>query len=291
MKAFLPGSILVILSALLFVSCQKEVDSNILNTPQSDSSYIDKMIALDTTLPAGADTVDKMVLSYDNAKRVSRVTDNYGPGLPGSSISDFFYAGNDSLPNKQISREVFTGIWDYTDTSFYIYSNGVIAKDSTITKDNTNGVIGALVREYTVAGTTVSRTLREYNLNGGVFVLANTSNSSQTVVNTNGNLVSQTLVSGTNTFQSVQATYDNKPNPIPKALRVKYPEADTPDWSGWLLQKNNPSQVQYQEMGGPVETEVYVYTYRADGYPVKFIYSTTAGNAASNKVLFFYKAL
>lgn len=291
MKAFLPGFILVILSAIFFVSCQKEVENNTPNSPQSDSSFLDKMIALDTTLPAGADTVNKVILSYDNSKRVSRIIYSYGPGLPGSTVSDIFYTGNDSLPNKVISREVFTGLWDYTDTSFYIYSNGVIARDSTVTIDNTNGVKGAIVRQYTVAGTTVNKSLREYNFNGGVFVLTNTSNSSLTVVNTGGNLVTQTLVSGTNTFQSVQASYDNKPNPIPRAIRVRYPEADTPDWLGWLLQVNNPTQVQYQEMGGSMETEIYNYIYRADGFPVKFTYSSTAGNSASNKVLFFYRSL
>lgn len=291
MKTFLPGFLFALLSVLVLSSCQKEVDSNLPNSIQSDSSFLDKIIAFDTTLPAGADTVDKMVFSYDNTKRVSKVTDSYGPGLPGSSISDFFYAGNDTLPNKQISREIYTGLWDYTDTTFYIYSNGVIAKDSTITKDNTNGVLGALVREYTVSGTTVNKNLREYNYTAGNYVLAFSNSSSMTVVNTGGNLITQTLVSGTNTFQSVQATYDNKPNPIPKALKVKYPEADTPDWLGWLLQKNNPSQVQYQEMGGPPETEVYVYTYRSDGYPLKFTYSSTSGIVASNKALFFYKTL
>lgn len=178
-------------------------------------------------------------------------------------------------------------MWDYTDTTYYTYSNGFIVKDSTITHDNTNSVIGAVVRQYSISGTTVSKGLRTYDFNGGNFVLQSSNNSLLTVTFTAGNLVSQTLVTGTNTFESVQAVYDTKPNPILKAFKTKYPEADTPDWQSWLVQKNNPSQIQYMEMGGPLETESYVYTYRGDGYPVKFIYSTTAGFQLSNKVLFF----
>ena len=290
MKAIFSCFAVVTLSLFLFSSCQKEADGAFPNTPQSDSSYLDKIFALDTTLTAPLDTVDKMIISYDNAKRVSRITEAYGPGT-GSSVSDFLYSGNDSLPYKQISREIYTGLYDYTDTVFYVYTGGLVVKDSTITRDNISSVIGAAVREYTISGSTVNKSQREYNFTGGVFVLANTDFSSLTVVNTGGNLVSQTLVSGANTFQSVQASFDNKPNPILKTFRIRYPEYDTPNWLGWLLQKNNPSQVQYQEMGGPVETEVYNFAYRADGFPLRFTLSTSAGNALSNKVLFFYKTL
>jgi hypothetical protein len=285
------GGVIILMVAVIFSSCQKEVEANLPGLIQSDSSFIDRIIALDTTLPSGADTTEKMFFSYDNAKRLSKTTQLYGAGFIDSSVTNFLYSGNDTLPYKKISREVYTGIWDYTDTTYYTYSNGFIIKDSTITHDNTNNVIGAAVRQYSISGTTVNKGLRTYDFNGGNFVLQFSSNSVLTVVFTAGNLVSQTLVTGTNTFESVQVVYDNKPNPILKAFKTKYPEADTPDWQSWLVQKNNPSQVQYKEMGGPLETEAYVYSYRSDGYPVKFTYSTTAGFQLSNKVLFFYKTL
>lgn len=288
MKIYL-GGLIALVSIIVFSSCQKEIDDSLPQRIQSDSSYIDKAISLDTTLPAGSDTTEKMFFTYDNSKRVSRITDLYGIGFVDSSITDFLYSGNDSLPYKNIAREVYTGVWDYSDTAYYTYSGGFIIKDSTITHDNTNGVIGAIVRQYSISGTSVSKGSRYYDFNGGTFVLQNSSNSTLTVVFTAGNLVLQTLLTGQNTFESVQASYDNKPNPISKAIKIKYPEADTPDWQSWLLQKNNPSQVQYKEMFGSLETETYVYTYRSDGYPIRFIYATTPGNALSNKVLFFYK--
>ncbi|MFZ1534389.1 MAG: hypothetical protein WAT14_09475 [Chitinophagaceae bacterium] len=291
MRLLFASLIIALFMVSSFSSCQKEVEGNLPVLIQSDSSFIDKIIALDTTLPAGADTTEKMFFSYDNAKRLSKSTQLYGTGFIASSVTDFLYAGNDTLPYKKISREVYTGLWDYTDTTYYTYSNGFIVKDSTITHDNTNSVIGAVVRQYSISGTTVSKGLRTYDFNGGNFVLQTSNNSLLTVTFTAGNLVSQTLVTGTNTFESVQAVYDTKPNPILKAFKTKYPEADTPDWQSWLVQKNNPSQIQYMEMGGPLETESYVYTYRGDGYPVKFTYSTTAGFQLSNKVLFFYKTI
>jgi len=272
----------------VLVSCQKEVEGTLPGLVQGDSTFLDKVIALDTTLPSGLDTTSKMTFTYDNAKRVIKVSEIYG-GNSGSSIADFYFNGTDSIPYKKISREIYTGIYDYTDTSFYVYSNGVVSKDSTITHDNTNGVIGAAVVIYTVNGSNINKVIREYNFNGGVFVLSNTSNSTITVSISGGNIVTQTLVTGMNAFQSVQATYDNKPNPLYRIFSVHYPELDTPTWIAWLLQKNNPSNVQFQEMGGPSETESYIYSYRLDGYPTKFVYSSTTGVAASNKILFYYK--
>lgn len=289
MRIVFAGFISALFFIFFFSSCQKEVEGNLPGLIQSDSSFVDRIIALDTSLPAGSDTTEKMFFSYDNSKRLSKSTQLYGTGFIGSSITDFLYSGNDTLPSKKISREVYTGLWDYTDTTYYTYSNGFVVKDSTISHDNSNNVIGAAVRQYSISGTTVNKGLRTYDFNGGNFVLQSSSNSVLTVIFTAGNLVSQTLVTGTNTFESVQAVYDNKPNPILKAFKTKYPEADTPDWQSWLVQKNNPSQVQYKEMGSPIETENYVYTYRRDGYPVKFTYFTTAGFQLSNKVLFFYK--
>jgi len=292
MRSLFAGSILALFFISIFSSCQKEADGSLPNNPQTiDSSFIDKIIALDTTLPVGTDTTEKLFLTYDNLKRLSRSTQLYGPGLPGSSVTDFLYSGNDSLPYKSISREVYTGVWDYTDTAYFTYSNGFIAKDSTITHDNTNSVIGARVVQYSVSGTAVNKGLRYYDFNGGAFVLQNSSNSTLTVVITGGNLMTQTLLTGQNTFESVQATYDNKPNPLAKAFKIRYPEADTPDWLSWWLQKNNPSQVQFKEMGGTPDSETYVYTYRTDGYPVKFTYSRASGGLLSNKALFYYKAL
>lgn len=283
---------LFILAIVIFTSCQKEIDTNILATPQNDSIYLDKAIGMDTTLPAGTDTTDKIFFTYDNSKRVKTMTQLYGTGFTVSSTFDFLYNGNDSLPWKLIDREIFSGVYDQTDTVYYSYFNAVVSRDSTISWDNISGLnVGAIVTSYTVAGNTVNRTVKQYDFVGGNYVLISTDPGTVNVTSSSGNILTQNLVSGSNTFQSVQASYDTKPNPISRTLKIRYPEFDTPLWLGWAVQNNNPVQVQYQEVGSPVQTEMYSYLYRSDGYPLRFTFSSTAGNSLANKIFFFYKSL
>lgn len=291
MKLNLSGFLLLI-AIVYFSSCQQEINPNILQTPQNDSIYLDKTFGIDTTLPAGADTTDKAFFTYDNSKRLSKLIQLYGTGFNVSTTFDFLYNGNDSLPWKMIDRDIFPGVYDEADTIYFFYSNAVVSKDSTITWDNMAGMnTGARVTTYLVSGNTVNRTDKHYDFIGGNYVLNNTSQVTINVTSSSGNILTQTLVSGSNTFQSVQASYDNKPNPFSRALKVRYPEFDTYYWLGWLAQHNNPAQVQYQEVGLPAETEVYNYVYRSDGYPLRFTIATTAGNNSANKVLFFYRSL
>ena len=96
MRLLFASLIIALFMVSSFSSCQKEVEGNLPVLIQSDSSFIDKIIALDTTLPAGADTTEKMFFSYDNAKRLSKSTQLYGTGFIASSVTDFLYAGNDT---------------------------------------------------------------------------------------------------------------------------------------------------------------------------------------------------
>lgn len=63
MRLLFASLIIALFMVSSFSSCQKEVEGNLPVLIQSDSSFIDKIIALDTTLPAGADTTEKMFLA------------------------------------------------------------------------------------------------------------------------------------------------------------------------------------------------------------------------------------
>lgn len=281
----------VIILLICFSSCQKEINWGLNNPTQSDSSFLDRTIALDTTLPSGADTIGKDVFAYDNMKRLTKISTSYGAGFADSALQQFFYNGNETLPFKHVYRDVYSGL-NMVDTIYYYYSNAVVSKDSVNGWNLVSGAnLGAEVSEYTISGTTVTVRDKDYNFVAGNYVLVADNLSVVNISGTGGNLLTQTLVSGSADYESVQASYDNRFNPLSKVFKIKYSIFASRTLESWLFQNNNATLIQFKEQFSTPETDVFTYIYRNDNYPKSATYSSTAGGSIHNKLLYFYKTL
>src|SRR5688500_1723182 len=99
------------LSLILFTSCQQEIDPSILNSPQNDSTTISLIVALDTSLPSGQDTIAVLTFTYDALKRRyihSYREKDFSSGLFDTYWIYYYYNGTDTLPAR------FTEKFDYT---------------------------------------------------------------------------------------------------------------------------------------------------------------------------------
>jgi hypothetical protein len=284
------GGLVLVSFVLGFSSCQKEIDWGLNIPTQNDSSYLDKVIFIDTTLPSGTGTIGKHVFIYDNMKRLTNITLSYGTGFSDSAIQDLFYTGNETLPFKHVYRDVYSGL-NIVDTIYYYYSGSVVARDSVNRWNLGSGAnLGAKVFEFTINGPTVNIRDKDYNFVSGNYVLASDNLSVVNISGSGGNFISQSIVSGSSAYESVQASYDNKFNPLSKVFKVKYPIFESRSNESWLIQKNNALQIQFMEPFSTQETDVYTYVYRTDNYPVSATFSSTRGGNY-NKLLYFYKTL
>jgi hypothetical protein len=292
----LPGAfvLLVLSTILIFSSCQKEIDWGFSNKPQGDSSYLSKYIFMDTTLPAGSDTVTKAFLSYDNSKRLSTIQ-AYNVGTIDSFTYNFRYNGADSLPFLIIERGTgYNGpATSYIDSILLTYNNAKVKTDSVIQWIYpANSYDGTTVRTSLISGNVVKVFERDYGDIGGVITLLNFDSALYNVSYSSGNLSSAILFSGAVAFyQSVSATYDNKRNPFGKIIKFSYNSFENEIFNEWNIQRNNPLQVQYQHTFPPSNSEQYTYIYRTDGYPVSSTFFETVPFSNFNKVLYSYISL
>ena len=285
--------LLVMVMVVSLYSCQKEVEGTIPNNRvQNDSIFLDRLVVVDTTQPTGLDTIESVFFIYDNQKRLSKLKSyNTWSGTPDSLIMEFLYSGTDSLPYKHIVYESFLSLI-YSDTIYYAYSNGVVVRDSIVSWELTGGSnSGAEVTEFSLSGSQVSIVEKFYNWVFGSYVLSGTDQGSVTISAPGGNILSQTRASGGAAFfDLVQASYDNNPNPISRAIKIRYPLLEADFFDCATLQRNNPVHTLYEEPGYPAETSTYSYIYRSDSYPIQRNYSSGSGGGFS-KALYYYKSL
>ncbi len=91
---------ILLLSAALGISyCQKEIDPEPDNRLQSDSTYLGKIFFLDTTMPAGNDTLWAVSFEYDALKRPSKTIEwDYNLGnVTENGTTLYRYNGSDTL--------------------------------------------------------------------------------------------------------------------------------------------------------------------------------------------------
>ena len=287
----------MIVFSVALVSCQKEIDWNTNQPTGSDSTYIALAIALDTTLPVGTDTVQWVTFNYDAQKRLSVMTSLFrGAGTVLDTIQiGFAYNGNDTIPNKYVLDEKyhFGASRNYDQTTVFMnFSNGLVSYDSTLYMNlSTSTNNGARVNRYLSSGSTVTRYETNYDFVAGNYQLSYRDTGVYAVTTTLGNISSQSILSGNGAYQQATVTYDNKPNPISKALKLRYQLFESPYFEVWSFQPSNTLQVQFQEPFNPVFHETYTYRYRADGYPLSQTYQTDNGAASYNKALYFYRTL
>ncbi len=290
----LTGIIILALSVIGITSCQKEIDWALNNRTQSDSTFLTKVITLDTTMPAGTDTVQKIFFTYDNARRLTGLY-TYLVGSTDTSIYDFRYTGTDSIPYMTINKEIgYNGPGTYLiDSIFYYCTNTIVTKDSSIQWVYPGNIYDATFTRTFVTSLPLTKVyFREYTYVGSILTLTNYDSALYNVNYISGNLSSQTKIGGGAAFyNSVQASYDNKNNPLGKIVKFRYSCFENFNFNDWELQQNNPVQSQYQETSSFSGTDQYTYKYRVDGYPVSSTFFDSNGLSGYNKVLYFYISL
>jgi hypothetical protein len=294
MIKFVQGLATFIVLAFSLLSCQKEIEEVNVNRVESDSSYISKVVTLDTTLPRGSDTITKIFFRYDNLNRLSEMF-SYYPGTTDTLIQSFRYTGNDTLP--QLFIEKFIGYNGpgtyYIDTVFYSFSNAFVSKDSLIQWVYPGNVFDyASTGTYLKSGNSVKIYQKKYGYVAGLFTLLNSDSATYNTSFNSGSLTSQTLLTGDAGFyNSVQITYDGKKNPFNKIIKIRYPLIENIQFAQWFYQQSNPTFIQYQRRFSTPATEQHTYIYRADNYPIISTFFNSQGFGTSNKLLYFYTSL
>ncbi len=287
----------VSLSTLFLSSCQREVDG-ILNPQENllDSTMLKKYIELDTTLPAGLDTINKISFTYDSQERLtSSVSLSKDFSLPPSSSFPFFekqfryYNGNDTLPYKVIVELKDALLTEY-DTIFLFYANGKVIRDSARSTYVT--LLGTPTENITVhifndAGNTTQETVYiSQTLSPSSWPPACPGTNVLTKTYTGANITSQTGAytdcGGVGTSE-INFIFDNHPNPLYR-YRIPFPVIAQSILEA--TQKNNPTETW---TFGTMDWMKYRYTYRSDGYPLIVRGYEVADPTNTWKGLFIYE--
>lgn len=194
------------------VACQQEADILLPNDLLNDSTYISRVIALDTTKPSGSDTLGIFRYSYDHRKRLILIVekDMYGGIVRPDANYNFYYNGNDTLP----ARYDFTNGSAHS-SSFFSYSGAFVIKDSTTGYDGANNYKQVTQISPLRPGWYLMKSMREHDLNPGVFELTDSIIFSR--IYSAGNFVSKVdSVWNAAVFsytESSQTQYDQNKNP------------------------------------------------------------------------------
>lgn len=288
------AALIFVFSTFCITSCQKEIDGSLPDRIQSDSTDLARIIILDTTLVQGQDTLYKMDFTYDNQKRrVAEVfTDiDIMAGTRDIWYYRYYFLGNDTLPFRVSEKYSFS-----TDSiSYYFtYSNGFIIKDSSV--DHSPSAIANRVYYYSaIPGNRFLQRMVDYDLTTGGPQLVDSTIYTRSV--TSGNLISGMdsvwIIPGSPTLfrvNSIQYTFDNKPNPLSKLALWYLGHYDTFDNQVYLGRGvNNLISSRYDMIfpGSFSEVHSYFYSYNSNGYPSVIRSSSPDGN----KLIFVYTKL
>lgn len=284
-------------ASLIFASCQREVDYVVVNRTTNDSIFLDKLILLDTSMAAPADTVERNFFQYDNLRRIKSIlSTSDGGGETDSVLHQFFYQATDTLPFMHVYHTAYHfgggSIFRSADTTYLQYQGELVSKDSVLRWDVITGQnYGAETREFIISGNNVTRQARKYELVSGTYVLISSGTATYTVLHQSGNLIDHRLITGDGYFDFAEFTYDNKRNPIKKVFPVRYPACESHMTPDWINQENNVLTAEVKERVMTVtEQESFTYTYRPDHYPVSATHFDPSFNGY-NKLIYLYRTL
>lgn len=291
--------------SVLFTACQKEVESTdpVVDPPvTNDSTYISKIIALDTTKAAPFDTVFVRTFEYDAQKRVIKNVERYYNNTGGVDPNGEYivttkkYSGTDSLPYLCVSQNI-DGVDNYTDSNFITYQSGQVTIDSLIYYDL--GVSFYQVSRYYRNGNTIKQVRTFYHDN----VFSYKDSVVFNLTKTAGNITLQTSVLGPSVTNTFKVTYDNRINPLAKAGVSEYAGyagllefhiGDDDEDPTYYLQPNNPTEIINDDGGQYNSHYTFGYKYNSLNYPTEILVKKISGNGVDiyhNKMLFKYKSL
>jgi hypothetical protein len=287
--------LLLIPGLLLLAGCQKEVTQDMIDDFSNDSTYIRKVISLDSTKPAGLDTGFTAEYFYDAQKRLIRETETeYGPGVLRYIYTDqYLYQGADTLPNRILYTDNQTSDSTYV---FLTYNNGFIVKDSSVI--HTGGQATPLELRYFSPNGSNGYLLRIYHFDyiTGLPVLSDSITYTRQIVD--GNCITGSdkhwdantgSLRGTVSYQN---TFDDKKNPFLKIhlWPLGYYENDILQLN--YFGKNNvtafsqtPNPAGFP--GSPGQRNMtFQHSYGTDNYPV--VTRVMTGVLDFNKLLYQY---
>ena len=285
------SSLAVVTIMSFFSSCQREVDWNIFQSDNADTTWLTRVVSLDTTKMSGLDTTVIANYRYDANKRLSNY-DFIEFDLNNVRYADdykFHYRNNtDSLPY------MLSASYQYVtdkDTTYFFYQNGFIVKDSSI---NFSAGIPLWLWESTYSTVGSNRYLRKKystNLSGGTRNPFDSTIYYRTV--SNGNIISalDSLWGDSGFFlnrNSEQMSFDSQ-----KSFSHRF--------NNWYLGYSENIMDELWPSNGINNLLSYNFTntFSAGSYTITYEYNTAgfptvarlAGNPDVNKTIFFYSRL
>lgn len=271
----------------LLGACQQEADLVLPDQLSADSTYISRVIVLDTTKPSGSDTVTIYSYSYDQRKRLSQVVerDLFGGIVRPDAIYTIQYSGNDTLP----FRYDFVNGTSIT-SSFYTYSGYFVVKDSTSGFDGVNNYKLVTRISQLRPGWFLLKSVRETDSNPGVFETMDSVIFSRTY--SQGNIINRVdsvWYAGVFDYvESVQSQHDNNKGPFWrfKLFFNGYYESALPSISFPSLNNLTSESVANSSTGNIMLGASYTFT--TAGYPSA---ARINGINVFNKYIFEYTHL
>jgi len=297
---------LVIVSAVLFSACQKQIDSRgedptLPPVVEQDSNYLYRVWETDTTTST-LDSIDVSTYFYDAQKRVTKRTEFYGDAVSTPDSLDvvtlYSYNGNDTVPFKSIIYDYANG--DTTTTFHYLDAQGRKLKDSSISFV-TSAFPFKRVSNYTWHANGFVIDFSATVTGGGSVLLPKFKDSA--TLDSRGNIIYYAeyyyLITGTpELHERVNITYDNNPNPEAKLSIFKIRDlviGGEPDIIEFFPQFNNGVKFDYFIAGNGFPDDIYTffhqYNYLPNFYPASGkIYDVNPGSFGS-KLKYEYKKL
>jgi hypothetical protein len=281
------------------VSCQKEVNDNIINPVVipvvNDSIYLDKLFDLYDT-GSGVDTQEVFIFNYDAQKRIIKweIRDFNTNDI----YTEFFYyySGNDSIPFKSELREYdFSGsIPDTTITYQSFDSNKRITRDSSLVSRASGTYFYYYVTDYSYAG----NEKYGYARNIQIFPAPGINYTKDTAtLDASGNILTSKRYKdyglGYELVSTSSYTYDTHINQFAKQWINKahqiFPFGETFIWE-YMPYNNVNTQVEYIISSGPAPwmNLTNTYTYNSKGLTSTVV---TVDGTDTETIIYTYKSL
>jgi hypothetical protein len=271
-----------------------------------DTSFIEKIVGLDTTKLSPYDTTYTLTYGYDNLKRVVNVTyleySNSGAFDNLNNITEIqtnYYSNNDSLPYR--SKIISTSINnEYQNEHYLSYSsNGILIYDSSVSFQTQPIQSSPQIKVNSFLTDINPRVQITNNQFNGIIdtVFINTTTQNNNIINQENNSASW----GTS---NLTLTYDLMINPFKKLNTWKNQYPNFLYDQSWIFSRgivnshrtnNNVVRAVLTNVNGSGQNFEcsYIYKYNAAHYPIEMVFRNMVNGGyirpSINKIKFIYR--
>jgi hypothetical protein len=283
------GIILLVFFSVLVISCQREVDETLPQSGQQGETLLERLVLLDTTLPAPLDTIYYGKFLYDAQKRINKIfwITISAPDRD-TVFQTAYYNGNDTLPYKWVTSGADGSTEDFI---FYDVSGKVVADSMRVTD-----IMGTSVevQRYSYLTGYLKKEVKFTDILGAVTIRTDTIYQ----VRSGNNILQQrdtstSFIPGDIYVVALNYQYDNRPNPLKRVFR-KY----IPYYVGEEMLEDNLSDHNFLDISTErktlnpltiidVDHYTYTYVYGTNGLP-KIAWERDVNNGTVDKYLYFY---